>query len=400
MFIEIFSAILLGILSGIFTGLIPGIHVNLISVLVLSFSPLLTAFISLPALSIYIISLAITHSFLDSIPSIYLGAPDEAQALSVLPGHKLLHKGEGHNAITCTVIGSYSCLLFCLLLFPVFLWLMRVIAPLVEKIVGYILLIMVFFMILREKEKLLAFSFFLMSGILGILVFSVENIQQPLFPLLSGLFGFSIMLLSLSQQAEIPKQDFSKKLQLEKESVFRSMTAASFVGFIAAFLPGFGNSQAAIVANEIVKEASDEAFLVLVGGINTANMLISIGTVYALEKARNGAIVAIKELIEVIDFKMMLLFLFTALFVGSIAGILTLKISKIFSKHIGKMDYVKVILSIIIFITILTFVFDKFIGLLILITATSIGLSASLLGIAKNHLMGTLILPVALYFIL
>ncbi len=400
MFIEIFLAVFLGILSGIFTGLIPGIHVNLISLLVLSFSPFLSAFASLPALSVYIISLAITHSFLDSIPSIYLGAPDEAQALSVLPGHKLLHKGEGHNAIACTVIGSYSCLIFCLCIFPFFLWAMQVIAPLVEKIVGYLLLLIVTFMVLREKEKLLAFSFFIMSGVLGILVFSIESLQQPLFPLLSGLFGFSIMILSLSQKATIPKQDFTKKLQLEKKSVFRSMGAASFVGFIAAFLPGFGNSQAAIVANEIVKEASDEAFLVLVGGINTANMLISIGTVYALEKARNGAIVAIRELVEIVDFKMMLLFLFTALFVGSCAGILTLKISKIFSKHIGKMNYVKIILSIIIFITILTFIFDKLIGLIILFTATCVGLSASLLGIAKNHLMGTLILPVALYFIL
>ncbi|MBT6774490.1 hypothetical protein HOA91_03905, partial [Candidatus Woesearchaeota archaeon] len=42
------------------------------------------------------------------------------------------------------------------------------------------------------------------------------------------------------------------------------------VGFIAAFLPGFGSSQAAIVATNIVGDIGDEGFLALVGGINTA----------------------------------------------------------------------------------------------------------------------------------
>ena len=38
MFLEITIALLLGVLAGTFTGLIPGIHVNLISLMVLSAS--------------------------------------------------------------------------------------------------------------------------------------------------------------------------------------------------------------------------------------------------------------------------------------------------------------------------------------------------------------------------
>ncbi len=395
------SAVLLGILSGVFTGLIPGIHVNLISVLMLSFSPILLSFISPVVLSVYIISLAICHSFLDCLPSIYLGAPDEAQALSVLPGHKLLHRGEGHNAIVCTVIGSSGCLLFCLLLFPLFIYTMALIAPFIQHIVGYLLLIIVAIMIARErKKKIKSLCMFILAGILGIVVFNIPNLRQPLFPLLSGLFGFSIMIVSLLQKASIPLQDFTVPLKLKFKSAARAIGAASSVGFIAAFLPGFGNSQAAIVANEIIGEASDEAFLTLVGGINTANMLISIGTAYMLNKARNGAIVAIKELLGGIGLSEMVLFLGVALTAGGIATIITLKLSKIFSRTIQKVNYVKVILSIIIFIIILTFLFDTWIGLLILITATAIGLTASQLGVGKNHLMGVLILPVALFFIL
>ncbi|MAG60767.1 hypothetical protein CL619_03190 [archaeon] len=401
MFLELVIAVVLGVLSGIFTGLFPGIHVNLISVLLLSLSPLLLSFTSATLLCVYIISLAITHSFLDSLPSIYLGAPDEAQALSVLPGHVLLHRGEGHNAILCTVIGSYGCLLLSLLVFPLFLFGMAIVYPIIDSLIGYILIVIMAIMILREKGKrLITLCCFLLAGALGVVVLSMKSLSQPLFPLLSGLFGFSIMLVSLMQKATVPAQDLSLPLQLPISSAARAVSAASLVGFVAAFLPGFGNSQAAIVANEIIRERRAETFLTLVGGINTANMLISIGTVYALSKARNGAIVAVRELVSVVDLQMMILFLGVALVVGSIASLLTVYLSKVFSRVMSRVNYVDVIFGIILLITCLTFIFDGLVGLVILLTATCVGLMASFFGVGKNHLMGSLIVPVILYFIL
>ena len=89
-FIEIVIALVLGVGTGIITGLAPGIHVNLVSLLILSSAAFLLQITTPAALGTFIISLAITHTFLDALPSIYLGAPDEAQALNVLPGHRLL----------------------------------------------------------------------------------------------------------------------------------------------------------------------------------------------------------------------------------------------------------------------------------------------------------------------
>ncbi|MBT4446002.1 hypothetical protein HOA92_05645 [archaeon] len=406
MFIGLVLAMLFGILSGIFTGLFPGIHVNLISVLLLSASSLFLTFTTALNLCVFIISLAITHSFLDSLPSIYLGAPDEAMALSVLPGHKLLHKGEGHNAIVCTVIGSYGCLVVSLLVFPLFLFGMKIVYPLIDSLIGYILIVIMALMILRERGKrLITLCCFLLAGSLGIIVLSMKSLSQPLFPLLSGLFGFSIMIVSLMQSAVVPVQDFGIKLKLSISAALKSIFAATGVGFVAAFLPGFGNSQAAIVANEFAQkkgdeESSAEAFLTLTGGINTANMLISIGTVYVLSKARNGAIVAVRELVAVVTFEMMILFLGVALVVGSVASILTVYLSRGFSNVMSQVNYTDVIFGIIMLICILTFIFDGFVGLLILLCATSIGLFASFCGVGKNHLMGVLIVPVILYFVL
>jgi len=400
MFLEIVVALVLGILTGIFTGIAPGIHINLISLLVLSFSPMLLQITSPVVLGVYIISLAITHSFLDVLPSIYLGAPDEAQALNVLPGHRLLLKGEGHNAVVYTTLGSLGALVLSVILFPVFIIGMKILAVPVQGVIGYLLIAIMAYMIFRDKSKwILSLTAFMLSGVLGLVVFSIPNLKQPLFPLLSGLFGLSLLLTSLMEKSVIPKQKLEAPLTLSNRTLVKSVTAASGMGFIAAFLPGFGSSQAAIMATNIVGDIGDEGFLSLVGGINTANMLISIATAYALNKSRNGAILVVNQLSGV-GWQEMLVFIAVALVAGGLATVLTFGLSRIFARLIVKVNYQKLVLGIIIFIMVLVIYFDSFIGLTILATSTAIGLVASKWGVGKNHLMGCLIVPVILYFVL
>ncbi len=399
MLLEILVALALGVLSGIITGLVPGVHVNLVSVLLVSFSAVLLTYTSPIVLAVFIISLAITHTFLDAIPSIYLGAPNEAQALNVLPGHRLLMKGLGHNAIIYTVIGAFGSLLLSLILFPFFILTMDKISPFISQIIGYLLIAIMAYMIFKEKKWLQSLVVFTLSGALGLLVFSIPNLKQPLFPLLSGLFGLSILIESLRQKSVIPKQ-ISKPLALSKKNLVKSVSAASGMGFIAAFLPGFGSGQAAIIATNVVGDIGDEGFLTMVGGLNTASMAISIAAAYVLQKARNGAIVAVNELMGSVGFKEMILFMGVALVAGGIASLLTIYLSKVFAKYIVKVNYTKLLSGIIIFITLLALYFDGFIGLTILLTASAIGLATSAFGVGKNHLMGCLILPVILYFVL
>jgi len=320
MFIEIMITIICGICFGIITGLIPGVHINLISVLILSYSGFLLGFFNPVSVGVFIISMAITHSFLDSIPSIYLGAPDAAMALNVLPGHRLLFRGEGHNAIIYTLIGSLSCLILAVLLVPVFIIAMRFLQPLISNYIGYGLIGIMIYMISREKKWYNAFLIFIFSGTLGLIVLNIPNMNQPLFPLLSGLFGVSLLLVSLLENSRIPKQK-ETKLKINRGVFVKTTFASTIVGFISAFLPGFGSSQAAIIAQQFVGEIGDEGFLALVGGINTAGMLISIVTAYTLSKARNGAILVVNKLVE-IDLSVLLVFLSCCTVVGGIAFIL------------------------------------------------------------------------------
>src|SRR3989344_7891079 len=117
MLFELFLFLLTGIICGVFFGLIPGIHPNTIVLFVPFFLSLSVDPLFLIA---FIVALGITNSIIDTIPSILLGAPDAGNELSILPGHKMLLRGQGYDAIKLTVVGSFYSILFVFLLFSFF----------------------------------------------------------------------------------------------------------------------------------------------------------------------------------------------------------------------------------------------------------------------------------------
>jgi putative membrane protein len=401
--LEFLIAISIGILAGIFTGLIPGIHINLVSLLVVSSSVYLLNIFSLTSLGIFIIAMAITHTFLDTLPAIFLGAPDADTALGVLPGHKLLLEGKGYEAIKLTVIGSLSSLILALFLFPLFIIIVPNIYESIQPFIGFLLLAIVLYMILIEKgknQKFWASYIFLAAGILGIITLTMPNLNQPLFPLLSGLFGVSMLIVSLSNKVAIPKQHITDTIKLPRSENIRALTAGTFSGSFVSFFPGLGPAQAAILGSQIMGKLSTYSFLILIGSINTVNMLVSLVSLYTINKARNGAVLAIRELLTTIDLNLLLIFLGTAFVAGGIATFLALFLAKIFIKVIERVNYSMLAISVIVLITLMVFYFSSWLGLLILIVATAIGIIPNVVNVKRSHSMGCLMLPVILFFIL
>lgn len=400
MLTEIFVAIFLGVLAGIITGLTPGIHINLISVLVLSLSPFLLQFTSPICLAIFIVAMAINHTFLDACPSIFLGAPDSDTALAVLPGHRLLLKGRGYEAVFLTVIGSLGSLIFSVSLIPILIPTINIIYPLIQKYIGHILLVAVILLTLREKgSRYWALIVFLLSGTLGIITLTIPTLKNPLFPLLSGLFGISILLLSYNNNVKIPEQRITTP-NISNKKGYQAIGTSVIASGLCSFMPGLGPSQAAILGSQLTKNLGDEGFLILIGGLNTVNMILSFVALYVLDKARNGAIVIISKILETFNINHLILFVGCTLTVAGIATFLSLNVAKVFSNIISRINYKLLSLIIIILITVLVIILSGILGLLILIVSTSIGVIPSLKGIGKNHLMGCLLLPVILHFLL
>jgi len=399
MLIEILFAILIGVLFGVICGLAPGIHPNLVAVVSLSISPFLLQYFDPLVICIFIIGVNITNTFLNAIPNIYLGAPEAGMELSVLPGHRLLLEGNGYKAVALTVIGSLLAIIIIILLTPLLIPVVKFGYPLIKSLIPYILILASIFLIYREKKsRIWALNLYLLSGVLGLATLNLP-LSEPLFPLLSGLFGTSTLILSLLEKSKIPNQKIEFP-NIKFKEYAKDLSGGTFASIICGFLPGLGSSQAAIISSSFQKKTSSESFLVLVGSIDTAVMVLSFVALYAIDKARNGSVVVISQILQTFNLDYLVIFLGATLFIGGISTVLSLWLSKIFSKIIMKVNYFKLCLWIIIMIVGLVFILTGFLGVLVLIVSTFLGFIPTLRNIGKNHLMGCLLFPVILFFLL
>jgi putative membrane protein len=398
MFFEVLFATFAGMFVGIITGITPGIHVNLVAAGITAYGFQLTEIGFSPLiLSCFIISLSLTHSYLDAIPSIFLGAPDESQIVSALPGHKYFLEGKGHEAFMYTLIGSFFALILTLLFFPFGIIWLEPMQNFISPYIGKLLVIIVIILIIMSKKILINSLILISSAILGFLCFALPNQNQILLPLLSGLFGTSTLIVSLYGNDFIKEQKIEKEIPLELIDIEKTVPMATFVGIIASFLPGFGTSQGAIFATATMKNPEPKHYLLLTGGINTVNFAFSIMTLYILEKARNGAILAVGEIFGTLDIMSVLIFTCVLIISGSLSVFLGISLSKIFAKFISKINYKKLVKSIIIFVTIIVLILSGLQGMLILITSTSLGLLTNYYKGQKNMLLGCMLIPVITY---
>ena len=403
MFFGILVAIVLGCLMGVITGIIPGLHINLVAIILFSISPLLLGYTNVIAVASFIIAMSITHTFTDFISATYLGAPADDTALAVLPAHRLLLKGMGHEAVKLTVIGSLLCLILTIVLSPLLVISVPFIFSYLKNYVGWILLAVVLFMIVREPtldKRFWAFAVVLLSGVLGLIVLNTPNLKEPLLPMLSGLFGVSVLLLSLSHKTVLPIQRTTEMIKVKSKNLLKALGSSVFSGSLVSIFPGLGPAQAAVVAGQITGKMEVFSYLILVGGINTVSMILSLITLFTIEKARNGSIIVVQQLLEKIDVNALILFLAVALIAGAIATFLTLYVSRIFSSVMNRMNYSALSILIIIFIFAMVSYFSGFVGLLILIVATFIGLIPNIVEVSRSNSMACLLLPIILLNIL
>ena len=397
----ILLALLLGCLAGIVTGLTPGIHTNTVAALVLAGLPFLSAHFSLIALGVFLTVMVIVHSFLDFIPSIFLGAPDEGEtSLSVLPGHKLLLEGQGYKALKLTVVGGVGAFVIGLITLPLFFILVKYGYQNLSIAIAPIIMIFSAFFILIEKSlkhKVWALIIFLMSGVLGLLCLNTLSIKEPLFPLLAGLFGISTMVISMESHTRIVEQKIDRSVSIGGKQNLLSYIKATLCSSLMSVLPALGGAQATILAQALTKKKSGEEFLVIVGGINTVSSLFVLATLFLIGRARTGVIAVMKQFLQ-LDFSGFAILLAASIAAVGISVILTLYLGRFFANRISKINYRKLSLGIIAFICILVTLFSGPAGLFVLSISTAIGLIAPRVGIKRIHAMGVLVLPVFRYF--
>jgi len=399
MIIEIIVAILLGIGIGVITGLLPGIHINLVAAIVISSLASLLLHFSPLAIIVFITSMSIAHTFLDFIPSVFLGAPDES-ALSVLPGHKFLLEGRGYEASRYALTGCLLGVPLLILLTPVFLFIIPKIFFYLKFVMLLILISVSVYMLVNNKNKLTSVVIFALAGFLGIITLLIP-LNQPLLPLLSGLFGSSSLILSIRKKEKLKPQQITKP-EINSKDIKSTLFASLAASPLCAFLPALGSSQAAIIGSTFHdedKENSGKRFLMLLGNVNILVLALSFITLYSIDKARTGAAAAISDISSSFTIQTLGIIIAVIILSSFAAFFIAIKTAKIFSSSITKINYQKLSLAILAILSLSVILFSGIIGFAIYFASTFTGIFAIESGERRTNLMGCLMLPSILLYL-
>jgi putative membrane protein len=409
----------LGFALGIISGLTPGLHLNNFASMLLAISPQLILLGLTPfQMASIILAASISQTFFDAIPAIFLGAPDSETALSVLPGQRLMLEGRGIEAVRLSALGSAGSIAFALLLVYPLSWIISSYYDYLVKYVGVLLLAISLMMIKSErgpwiegqgslvhwKYKLIAGMLFLTSGVLGIFAFEHEDLlyspldlePQVLLPLLSGIFGASSLILSLTTKVQIPKQ-VESKIKMPGPTIAKAVLSGGLGGSLVAWIPGVSPSVASIAAR-LGSPGTAEEFLVSIAGVNSANALFSLVALYVIDRPRSGAAAAIQQLLT-LDQNIMAQMMIMAVIVVLASYLATIAAAQLAARSISSLNYPRLCIIVLVFLLAMTYAFTGIFGLFVFFLSTIVGLIAPVAGIHRIHAMGVLMLPLIVMYI-
>jgi putative membrane protein len=404
---EIIIACLIGVLCGAVTGIIPGVHVNTVGAFIFVSSAYLLNFVSTDFVAVFLISMAISHSMIDFLPSMFLGVPEEGTVLSVLPGHYFMLLGRGKEAVRLVTIGGFGSLIVTIALLPIFAIFLPPIYWTIKPYIYLILVLAVVYMIKRLNRNIYSMLWsiflFLSSGIMGwVMLNTPMSTNVTLLTIFSGLFGVSTLIYSLTQNSTVPTQNKNHNFRINK-NVLKGIFAGGIAGSILGFLPGMGPAQGSILAQELSGGGdigeNREGFLVAMSGVNVSDTLFSLIAIYLIGNPRSGIAVFIDKLIQNFDLNYLLLFVFVSVTAVSLSVFFCLKLGDFLILYLNHINYSLLSKSVILFTSLLVIIFAVIENANILyvvlayLTSISLGMIPHYIGVNKSNLMGVLILP-------
>lgn len=402
-------ASLMGAAAGTFTGLVPGIHVNTLASVMLILYPALSSAISLFAdsshvpvlVSACIMSASVVHSFVDFVPSVFTGAPDPDEVLSMLPGHRLLMEGYGMAAVRSAAIGSaVGACAAVLLAIPLQFLMVNGLADKLDTITFAVVLFTVTVIVLFGRNRIWAVALLLLSGALGHICMhggipcsGILGESTLLFPLLSGLFGMPALLESMKNAKVPPQRDVVK----DPVGAIPGIKGV-LIGAVAGWYPGITATAGASLATAIMPEKGPAGFISLTASIGTVTAVFSLITLSVSGSGRSGTVLVIKDIIGdsitgfcTEAFMLLLLSVAVAAFLGYH---LTISSGKIMAAAADRIDLRVLNKASVAVVALLVLLITGPYGLAILFIATVIGFVPLSAEMSRIPLTGCLLVPV------
>ena len=393
--------IIAGTLAGcslvLLSGLFPGVHSNTLAATLLGMQAILLPLAGAEALAAAMFAALITHTFLDSIPSTFLGIPDPDTALSVLPAHMLCLEGKGQEAVRIAALGSASAAAVALPLSIILFFLLPPLQPYFDWWIGIILIAVVGYLVIGSESPGWALLIFGVSGLLGVFTFRYAFLgwhtlgdSGILMPLLTGLFGVSVLLFSSA--GPVPDQRFSA-IRMSTKEIRRGTLTGTVAGIIVGWLPGLSNATAnAVLCSRMDYRMDRRQYIFATSAANTSNAIIGLAALFALGRSRNGVMVALSS----IKMPSMPALLFSGALAALLAYLITIWLSGR-AHRLNGIDGRLLNVSVIVLVIGISILIAGPFGLCILVLATATGVLPRMVNVSRVFCMGAIMLPVICY---
>jgi len=235
------TALLFAMLGTVVTSvlaLVPALHIYNVAGFIILATATWGELLPPMHLAMFFLGLITGYAMLNTIPSIFLSAPDDSTVFVVLPGQKYLLQKRGYEATVLTGIGGLGGIAVLALLTPVASTLFPAVRAILQPHMHWILWTVIAYMLISEwpkgsdrapaglrrwwdgwKSLTAGLITFLLSGLLGMVLLyrslvPVTVAYQNLLPAFVGLFAVPWILQNLIAQVTLPEQYISETLDI------------------------------------------------------------------------------------------------------------------------------------------------------------------------------------------
>jgi len=420
-------------------SLIPALHIYNIAGFILLGAAALGPLVPPDRLAMFFLGLVTAYAILNTIPSVFLSAPDDSTVFVVLPSQKYLIRRRGYEAAVLSGIGGLGGIAALVLLTPIAPRLFPALWAILQRHLHWILWAIIAYMILSEWPKgtdrapagwrrwwegwrslTAGLVTFLLSGLLGFVlmyrsILPPTSAYQNLLPAFVGLFAVPWILQNLLARVELPEQHIARDVDATPWLVLRGTFAGALGGLFAAFFPVVTGGIGGFIAGHATAQRDDRLFIISQGASKVVYYVggFLLFFVPGLHLTRGGMAWMLSSLWSAHTPHTYYLAVAAVVLAGVLSFFLLLGMTRVIIGLVGRVHYRRISLGTLVLLlvvvaavpaagewigggTITSALRAGLSGWLICAVATGIGLIPVLWGSRRMNCMGLLLLPIAL----
>ena len=412
----------LGTLVAAVLSLVPALHVYNVAGLIVLATLGSGECVPPELLAMLLLGMTTGYAVLNSIPSIFLSAPDDSTVFVVLPGQKYVLQRRGYEAAVLTGVGGLGSIAVLALLTPVASSILPALRAILQPHLHWILWAVIAYVLLSEWPKgsdrapagwrrwwdgwrslVAGLVTFLLSGFLGFILLyhspvPVTAAYQNLLPAFVGLFAVPWILQNVLSRVELPEQHLARSVDATLGLVVRGTLAGALGGLFAAFFPVVTGGIGGLIAGHATAQRDDRLFLISQGASKVTYYVggLLLFFVPGLHLTRGGMAWMLSSLWTAHTPHTYYLAVAAIVLSGAISFFLLLWLARVAARLVSKIPTRCISLGTLAVLLIVVTGTTGWSGLLICTAATGIGFIPILWGSRRLNCMGLLLLPIAL----